>query len=372
MNIAGTPIDADHPAYVIAEIGVNHDGDPERALALVDSAADAGADAVKFQYFETDRLMGRAAKLAAYQQQAGETDPISMLRRLELPLDALAACCRRAHERGVHAIVSVFSVELVEPARAAAPWDALKAASPDTVNRPLLRAMAATGLPLIVSTGASTEREVVRARQWLDDASDRLAFLHCVSSYPTSDDDADLASCAHVAEIVRPCPVGYSDHTSGVHTGMLAVRHAGARLLEKHVTDDASRAGPDHTASLEPADLAAYVALAKRGTVDGAATSEGADAQTIARMLGDGEKRVLACERDVRRVSRQSLTMRRDARAGERLTRDMLTIKRPGDGLEPRRLDDVLGCALARDVACDMPLCADDVAMVRDDAERSA
>ncbi|MEZ6163705.1 MAG: N-acetylneuraminate synthase family protein [Phycisphaerales bacterium] len=137
MNIGNRQIGLDHPPYIIAEIGVNHDGQVDRALSLTDAAADAGADAVKLQFFRTDLLMSKAAKLAAYQKNAGETDPIEMLRRLELSLSDLARVVDRAHQLGIHAIVTVFSTQLVEVAR----WDAYKTASPDIVNRPLLEAV---------------------------------------------------------------------------------------------------------------------------------------------------------------------------------------------------------------------------------------
>ena len=133
MQIGDRKIGVDQPPYIIAEIGVNHDGEVARALELTDAAADAGADAVKLQFFETDRLMSKAAKLAAYQKNAGETDPIEMLKRLELTIDEMALVVDRAHERGIHAIVTVFSMELVEVAETLA-WDAYKTASPDIVN----------------------------------------------------------------------------------------------------------------------------------------------------------------------------------------------------------------------------------------------
>jgi sialic acid synthase SpsE len=163
---------------IIAEIGVNHDGSVERALDLVESAARAGADAVKMQLFETDRLLSAAARLAAYQKSSGESDPMAMLRRLELGTDQMAPIVERAHALGLDAIVSIFSVELVAEADRL-PWDAFKSASPDIINRPLLVAMAATGRPMIVSTGTATANEVRRAVRWLESANDRLALLQC-------------------------------------------------------------------------------------------------------------------------------------------------------------------------------------------------
>src|SRR5262249_21687076 len=154
----------------------------DRALELVRVASECGADAIKLQLFRTDLLMSRAAKLAAYQQAAGETDPVSMLRRLEFPPEHMKRVVSLAHSLTLHAIVTVFSLELIESAQPL-PFDAYNTASPDLVNRPLLDALAATGKPLIVSTGASTLQEVGRTLNWLRAIQQRLALLQCVSAY---------------------------------------------------------------------------------------------------------------------------------------------------------------------------------------------
>ncbi len=342
--------------YVIAEIGVNHDGSVDRALALADAAAHAGADAVKLQLFRADLLMSRAARLAAYQSAAGESDPVEMHARLELPIDALAAVVERAHSRGLHAIVTPFSVELVQVADRL-PWDAFKTASPDVINRPLLDAVAATGRPMIVSTGAATMDEVERAVGWLAGARDRLALLQCVSCYPTRPEDASIAAMADLRR-VGGVPVGYSDHTTAVDTGGVAAA-LGAAILEKHLTYSKSAKGPDHAASLEPAEFAAYASLARD---EGALRAWLSGTAPLARdpRHGNPEKRVLDCESDVRLVSRQSLTTRRALPAGHVIARDDLTIKRPGTGIEPWKIDEVVGRRLIRPVEPDTPLVGED------------
>lgn len=346
MRIGQRQIGVGHGPFIIAEIGVNHDGDARRAILLADLAADAGADAVKLQYFQTDLLMSRAAKLAAYQKAAGETDPIAMLRRLELGLDEMECVVERARRRGLAAIVTVFSVELVEPARVLA-WDAFKSASPDIVHRPLLEALGGDGRPMIVSTGASTMDEVLRAAEWLGGARDRLALLQCVSSYPAPRDALEgIAAVAAATDL----PVGYSDHTERVETGAEAVR-AGACVLERHITDDRRRAGPDHAASLDGPAFAEYVRLARAATSGSGRPEQPPEA-----------KFVLPCERDVRLVSRQSIVMRRELAAGAVLTERDLTFKRPGSGLEPFRLAEVVGRKLSRAVEADVPLTANDLA----------
>jgi N,N'-diacetyllegionaminate synthase len=347
FQIGSRRIGPDADVYIIAEIGVNHDGSPERAAELVRAAAGAGADAVKFQLFRTDLLMSRAAKLAAYQRAAGETDPVAMLRRLELSAAQIAPLCVLAHELKLHAIVTVFSLELVAEAERI-PWDAYKSASPDVINKPLLCAMAATGRPLIVSTGASTGEEVERAVGWICDVPGGVALLHCVSSYPTPD---HLASLGGVAALQRlGLPVGYSDHTRGIEAAEQAVRRD-ACILEKHLTYSNSAAGPDHAASLEPQAFKEYVHAA-RGVRHGFEPDDAAE---------DRVKRWLDIEADVRTVSRQSLTTRRALPAGRVLAPGDLTIKRPGTGIEPWRLDEVVGRVLARDVEADMPLCDTDL-----------
>src|SRR5690606_32395858 len=227
MKIRDRHIGPDHPPYVIAEIGVNHDGSVDRAIELVEAADRARADAVKLQLFRTDLLMSRAAKLAAYQKAAGETDPLAMLRRLELSADQMLPIMERAHDLGLHAIVTVFSVELVEEAErvrdAYGGWDAYKSASPDIVNRPLLDALSSTGRPVIVSTGASDMNEVERAVGWLDGAHDRLALLQCVSSYPVPEGQDGLGGIRALRARFEDLPIGYSDHTDTIATAWMAV-----------------------------------------------------------------------------------------------------------------------------------------------------
>jgi len=383
MRIGNQEIGLNHPPYIIAEIGVNHDGQVQRALDLTDAAADAGADAIKLQFFETDRLMSKAAKLAAYQKNAGETDPIEMLRRLELTIDEMALVVERAHSKGIHAIVTVFSTELVEIAEAL-PWDAYKTASPDIVNKPLLEALMQTGKPMIVSTGASTMDEVVEAVGWLDSARDRLAVLQCVSSYPAPE---SAIGGVRALRLQFDLPIGYSDHTRHPSTGYCAVV-TGASVLEKHFTDDCKRTGPDHAASMHWSQLKSYCDNARSFFVERAGyelviqTQYSADGDQTADDYGDlpdhlfdivnnnehggfgaivaienpTGKRVLDCEQDVRTVARQSVVSTQDIPAGTTITRDMLTIKRPGTGILACEFESVIGCTTAQPIEADVPI----------------
>lgn len=338
--------------YVIAEIGVNHDGAPAKALDLVDAAAHAGADAVKLQYFQTDLLMSRSAKLAAYQKAAGESDPIAMLRRLELRIEQMAAIVDRTKALGLHAIVTVFSTELVEKAESLR-WNAYKTASPDIVHRPLLEQLARTGKPLIVSTGAARAEEVATAAAWLGEwgAANRTAALQCVSSYPTPVEQAELGGISAIGLLTRG-PVGYSDHTPGEETGALAVRF-GAVILEKHLTYSRSAKGPDHSASLEPDGLKRYIALARAAAASG---------ERIAMPGARQIKRVLSIEEDVRRVSRQSVVATRALAAGTVIVAGDLTIKRPGTGIPAMDIIRVPGKRVVRPIEADCVIAWEDVA----------
>lgn len=364
MKIGKREIGLSHPPYIIAEIGVNHDGEVARAMELTDAAAAAGADAVKLQFFETDRLLSGAAKLAAYQKAAGETDPVAMLRRLELTIDEMSLVVERAHALGVHAIVTVFSTELVEQAETLA-WDAYKTASPDLVNYPLIRRLIETGRPLIISTGAAEWVEVQHTyHDLIEPVSERCAMLQCVSCYPTRREDAAIAGMLGLDHelLMRGGSFGYSDHTSDLDTGALAVR-IGANILEKHLTYSRAAIGPDHAASLEPAGFAEYVRLSRTAPrpaclAPGVEDLGDADPALLATdsAYGPEEKRVLDCEMDVRTVSRQSIMAVRRLGKGETVRAADLTMKRPGTGLLGSDWDDVVGMKAARDIEPDAPI----------------
>ncbi|MDC0429417.1 N-acetylneuraminate synthase family protein [Phycisphaerales bacterium] len=341
LRIGERSIGAGAPTYIIAEIGVNHDGSVERGLELIEAAAGAGVDAVKFQWFEADRLVGDPTAVAAYQRRSKIDDQRTMLRSLEIDATGMERFIRASHEAGLDALVTVFSVELVRAARSLA-WDAWKTASPDLVHRPLLEALADDGRPMLISTGAADLEEVRRTDQWFPDAS--IAFLHCVSAYPTPESEASLGAIGSIADATGR-PVGYSDHTTLETTGGLAVA-AGARLLEKHLTWNRNAEGPDHAVSLDPKGLARFVDFSRRA----------------GKALGSGEKKSAAIESDVRRVARQSVRAARELRPGVVLAASDLAVKRPADGLEPWRLDEIVGRTLRTSLEPDAPIREEDLA----------
>lgn len=334
VRIGERTIGPGQPAYLIAEAGVNHDGSLERGLRLVDIACRAGADAVKFQVFRAAELTTAAAPLAAYQQQANLGSQRELLSRLELS-DAdfaqLAAHCAR---RRVEFLATPFSPADVERL-VALKVRAIKIASTDLNNTPLLEAAARTGLPLIVSTGAALpgeiEQAVTRLRGW--GAGGRLILLHCVSGYPTPLEAANLRAVSTLSGRFA-VPTGFSDHTTSTRTGGWAVA-AGACVLEKHFTLDRTRPGPDHAMSLDPAGLREYVRHVRAAE----------------RALGSGMLGMSALEADVRQAARKSVVTTRALAGGTILERGMLTAKRPAGGIAPDQLEALLG----RQLACDVP-----------------
>jgi N-acetylneuraminate synthase/N,N'-diacetyllegionaminate synthase len=328
LSIFSRKVAPDQPVFVIAEIGVNHDGQMSRALELVELAHKARADAVKLQIFSAQWLMNAASAFAGYQaERVADASPIDMLRRYELSFDQLEELVEVIRDRGMIPLATPFSIAdiaVIERLR----LPAIKIASPDLVNRPLLEAAAHLRKPLLVSTGASSIDEIAQAANWLREIGAAFALLHCVSAYPVPERDANLCwigELAHRFDAVA----GYSDHTTDLSAGALAVA-AGACIVEKHLTYDRAASGPDHAASADPEQFRQYVMAIRHAE----------------RLRGVPGRRVLPCEQDVRKVSRQSLVLRRDLRPGDELRDEDLIIQRPGTGIPAADLSRVVGCKL--------------------------
>lgn len=335
VTIGGRPVGPGAPCFVIAEAGVNHNGQLELALQLVDAAAEAGSDAVKFQAFTADDVAAPSAPKARYQEETtrGGESQLAMLQRLELDRDAFATLKRRAEERGLVFLASVFdtgAVALLDELGVAA----FKVGSGELTNRLLLEEIAARGRPVILSTGAADAAEAAAAVAALRaGGAEDVVVLHCVSAYPAAADEANLRAMATL-EAGLGVPVGFSDHSEGDEVALAAVA-LGAVVLEKHFTLDRSLPGPDHRASLEPAELAEFVRRVRR----------------VELALGDGIKRPSATERLNAAVVRRSLAAAADVPAGTVLTRDLLTALRPGTGIPPARIDEVIGRPVRRALA---------------------
>ncbi len=317
ITIAGREVSAAAPCFVIAEIGVNHNGDLALAHRLVDAAADAGADAVKFQSFRTDALVSADAGKAAYQQaQTGGGTQADMLRALELSPARFAELAAHCRTRNVAFMSTAFDPASLDDVLALAP-PCLKWPSGELTNLPFLRQAARAGLPLILSTGMATLAEVATAMAVVEESGTPFALLQCVSNYPARLEEQNLRAIPAMAQAFG-CPAGLADHTSGPWAA-IAARGLGMCVLEKHITLDRTMAGPDHAASAEPDEFAELVLRLRQ----------------IEAALGDGIKRLTPAEADVRRAARRSLFYATDLPQGHILCEADLAARRPGTGIAP-------------------------------------
>jgi sialic acid synthase SpsE len=324
------PLDLDARVAVVAEIGNNHEGDLGVARALVDAAAQAGCDAVKLQALVAGRLVGPA-------------DParLAQLRSYELGADGYRELCRRA--RGLGLAVGVTPLEPGMVDALAGEVDFWKVASGDNDHMPLLDRLAADGPPVVISSGGADLAGMRAALARLRGAVE-ACVLHCVSAYPTPDEDANLRAIPALAQALG-VTVGYSDHTLGIAAAPLAVA-LGARVVEKHITLDRSRTTfRDHALSADPAGMAALVAAVRQAEA----------------MLGDGDPGVRPSERGSLPGMRRSVAAARDLAAGHVLGAADLTWLRPGGGVPPGGEGRLIGRALARDVSAGGPVGPDDL-----------
>jgi N-acetylneuraminate synthase len=356
-----------HPkTTVIAEAGVNHNGSPDMALRLVDAAADAGADIVKFQLFHATALVSPDARKADYQKRTTGPDQtqLEMLQKLELQEDDFRRIVRRCRDRRIGFLATPFDEQSLDDLVGKYGAETIKFASGELTNGPLLLRSARTGKSLILSTGMSTLAEVEAALAVLAygyttaDGSPsqqgfqrayasengrqalrtRVTLLHCTTEYPSAYEDANLRAMDTLRETFA-LPVGLSDHTPGIAIPIAAVAR-GAVVIEKHLTLDRNLAGPDHRASLEPGELREMVTAIRQIEV----------------ALGDGVKVPTAAERKNIPVARKSLVAARDIRKGETFTAENVAIKRPGTGMSPMQYWDWLGRVAAQDYKKDQML----------------
>jgi N,N'-diacetyllegionaminate synthase len=316
------------PVFVIAEAGVNHNGDLASALALCDAAHAAGADAVKFQTFRAEDLVVPGAPTAAYQRrQTGEQDQFGMLRKLELSPEQHERIRDHCAAIGIEFFSTPFSLAAVD-LLVALGVRRIKMPSGELTHRALVEHACATGLPVLLSTGMATLEEVRAALGWaraVRPSLEGLSVLHCTSAYPAPDEALNLRAITTMQRQLQ-LPVGYSDHSLGTEAALAAVS-LGATIIEKHLTLDRGLPGPDHAASLEPAEFGAMVRGIRRVTA----------------MLGDGVKAPRAEEQDAARVARRSIVAGVDIPAGATLQAAMLACRRPATGIAPGDWDRVVG-----------------------------
>lgn len=327
-RIAGAAIGPGNPVFVIAEAGVNHGGSVESALELVAAASTVGADAVKFQTYSAERVASPDAALAPY--QGSEGSQLDLLRRLELAADEFALLARAAAAKGIVFLSTPFDVDSADMLEDLG-VPAFKLSSGDLTNLPLVEHVAGKRKPVILSTGMADLNEVARAHSTAVAAgAEAVVILHCTSAYPADPRDANLRALHAIGERTGAI-VGLSDHTRTPEVAVAAVA-LGACVIEKHLTLDRGAHGPDHAASLEPHELKDLIASIR----------------IVESALGDGVKRPAAAEQPVRAVARRSLAAGADLAAGVVLEAAMLTALRPGSGIGPDRLDEVVGRRLRR------------------------
>lgn len=319
--------------FIIAEAGVNHNGSMETAKRLVDEAAKAGADAVKFQTFKTENLVCRNARKAAYQMQTTkqEESQFAMLKKLELTPDMheeLMSYCRQKH---IMFLSTPFDIESL--------WylvrcgvEIIKVPSGEVSNYPYLREVGKTGKPVIISSGMSTLGEIRDAVQVLrDNGSSDITVLHCNTEYPTPYNNVNLQAMLTIQKELA-IKAGYSDHTQGIEVPIAAAA-LGASVIEKHFTLDKNMEGPDHRASLEPEELQTMIKAVRN----------------IEAALGNGVKEPSASEKKNIEVVRKSIVAKCNIKRGEIFTETNLTAKRPGNGISPMRWNDIIGKTAVRD-----------------------
>ncbi len=341
------------PVYIIAEAGVNHNGSPQLARKLVEAAAEAGANAVKFQTFRAEKLASASASKAAYQKEttdAGESQ-VDMLRKLELPLGAYRGLIALCKEKSVDFLSTPFEQDSLQFLVKECHIPKIKIPSGEITNGPFLLEIARTGLPVILSTGMSTLGEVEKALSVLaygylyDNAPhgdddffhayweaqehgilcDKVSLLHCTTEYPAPFDEVNLAAMDTMRKAFG-LEIGYSDHTEGIAIPLAAVAR-GATIIEKHFTLDRNLPGPDHKASLTPDELAAMV----RGV------------RQIETAIGNGCKTPTARERINLSVVRKSLFAKKKIQVGDIFSANNLTVKRPASGMSPMRYWALMG-----------------------------
>lgn len=327
---------------IIAEAGVNHNGDYSLACRMIDVAAECGADYVKFQTAVPELVISRYAPKAEYQKETtgASESQLDMCRRIHLPLSAYASLVQRCHEKGIGFMSTPFDLVSIETL-APLGMDYWKIPSGEITNLPYLRSIASHGGKVILSTGMSTIDEVAAAVDVLTSGPISRAdihLLHCTTQYPTPFSDVNLRAMERLRSL--GCgSVGYSDHTLGITVPVAAVA-LGASIIEKHFTLDTSMEGPDHRASLDPSQLAAMVKAIRETEL----------------ALGNGEKSVAPSERPNIAVARKSIVAARAIASGELFSADNLTVKRPGDGLSPMLWDSVIGKPAPRSFLPDEPV----------------
>lgn len=324
-------------AYVIAEAGVNHNGTVELAKRLIDMAKDAGADAVKFQTFRAEESTSAGADKAKYQMINDPTQEsqLEMIKKLELPFETFKVLKEYCMQKKIEFISTPDGEESLDCLiKLEVPF--IKIGSTEVTNYPFLQKIGETGKPIILSTGMSTLGEVEKALTVIRETGNQnIALMHCTTDYPTAVEDVNLRAMLTLKDAFH-VKVGYSDHTMGFEAAIAAVT-LGAAYIEKHITVDRNLEGPDHKASMTPEEFKEYVAHIRK----------------TEQLLGDGEKRPTAHEKEIMQQVRRSILANENLDKGTVLKKEMFCYKRPGTGIAPEYADILEGRVLKCDVKQD-------------------
>lgn len=322
---------------IIAEAGVNHNGSVTIAKQLIDKAVEAGVDIIKFQTFKSEKLVSKSARQAEYQKKniggTADDSQLNMLKKLELSEHDHEVLINYCHEKGIKFFSTAFDMESLDYLHSLkmGMW---KIPSGEVTNFPYLRKIASYQEPVILSTGMCDLEDVRAAIEVLlkfGVKKDQITVLHCNTEYPTPFEDVNLKAMLEISDKFG-VKAGYSDHTNGIEVPIAAVA-LGAQVIEKHFTLDKNMEGPDHKASLEPAELKAMVMAIRN----------------IEKALGDGHKVITESERKNMAIARKSIVAACQIKKGEMLTENNITVKRPGTGLSPMKWEQVVGTSAIRD-----------------------
>jgi N,N'-diacetyllegionaminate synthase len=336
IKIENKLIGENNPCFIIAEAGVNHNGSLETAKKLIDVAADAKVDAVKFQTFKAEKLVTKDANQAEYQTKniGKEESQFDMLKRLELKDEFHKILKDYSEKKGLIFMSTPFdedSIDFLDELGV----KIFKAGSSELNNLPYLKKMASKGKPMIISTGMSTLDEIKESVSTIKKINSNLVVLHCTTNYPTHYSEVNLRAIKTMKKELN-CLIGYSDHTEGIIVPIVAVA-MGATVIEKHLTLDKNMKGPDHKASLEPNELKEMVNKIR----------------LVEKILGSKNKEPTKSELKISKVIRKSIITRQDISKNEKITTEMLIIKRPGTGLKPKHLSKVIGRKAIRNIKKD-------------------
>lgn len=341
IKIGNKKIGPNQPVFVVAEAGVNHNAKLDLALKLIDAAVFAGADAVKFQTARAKQVTTSSADLADYQKKniGKKESQLNMIKKLVLKESDWPVLAKYAEEKGIIFFSAphghVASADLLHKLNV----PAYKFGSGDLTNIPLLEHVAWFGKPMILGAGMSdmeTVREAIMAIKRV--GNNQIMVLHCTTDYPLAPENVNLLAMQTMAKELKIL-VGYSDHTIGSQTAVMATA-MGACMIEKHFTLDKTLPGPDHVASMEPLEFKEMVSQIRKATI----------------ILGSSKKRILPCEKQFIQVMRKSLVASKQIKKGEKFTAQNLTVKRPGTGVQPGRYNEVLGKIATRVIPKDTVL----------------